>query len=328
VREAAAVSKPRIIVTRKLPEAVEERLRQDFTVALNPDDTPFSRPRLLRAMQEADGVVSAVTDALDAEAIAAEGRRRVRIIANFGVGVDNIDLAAAAAAGVAVSNTPGVLTDATADLALALILSATRRMSETETILRDGQWDGFRPTGFLGMGLQGKTLGIVGMGRIGQATARRAALGFRMKIIYYNRSQVGPFDFFVAASRPSIEAVMAEADVVSLHLPGGGENTRLISAAMLARMKPTAYLINTARGDVVDEAALAEALRERRIAGAGLDVYADEPHVPPALVAQPNVTLLPHIGSATIETRTAMGMLAVDNLVAHFAGAELPSRVV
>ncbi len=322
------MAQPRIIVTRKLPEAVEERLREHFTVSLNPDDTPFTRARLLRAMQEADGVLCAVTDAIDAEMIAAEGRRRVKIVANYGVGVNNIDLPTAKSAGLVVTNTPDVLTDATADIAIALMLSATRRMSETEALLRRGEWDGFRPTGFMGMGLQGKTLGIIGMGRIGQATARRAALGFRMKVIYYNRSAVGPFDFFVAESRPSIEAVMSEADVVSLHAPGGAENAGLISAALIARMKPTAYLVNTARGDIVDEPALIEALRERRIAGAGLDVFAAEPHVPQALIDLENVTLLPHIGSATLETRTAMGDLAVDNLVAHFAERPLPSRVV
>jgi lactate dehydrogenase-like 2-hydroxyacid dehydrogenase len=226
-----------------------------------------------------------------------------------------------------VTNTPGVLTDATADIAMALVLSATRRMSETEAILRAGGWDGFRPTGWLGMGLQGKTLGIVGMGRIGQATARRAALGFGMRIVYFNRSPVGPFDF-EAEALPSIRAVMAASDVVSLHIPGGGGNVAAISGEMLAAMKPTAYLVNTARGDVVDEAALVAALGEGRIAGAGLDVYAEEPKVPEGLMRLPNVTLLPHIGSATVETRTAMGMLAVDNLAAFFAGKELPARVV
>ncbi len=241
--------------------------------------------------------------------------------------MNNIDLAAAEAAGVVVTNTPGVLTDATADLAIALMLSVTRRMSETEAILRAGGWDGFRPTGWLGMGLQGRTLGIVGMGRIGQAVARRAALGFGMRVVYFNRSAVGPFEF-AAEARPSVEAVLGEADVVSLHVPGGGTNARLISAARLAAMKPGAYLVNTARGDVVDEAALAEALASGRLAGAGLDVYAEEPKVPEALLRLPNVTLLPHIGSATLETRTAMGMLAVDNLAAFFDGRPLPSRVV
>ena len=320
------MARPRIVVARKLPEPVEARLAAEFDAVLNADDRPLSRDAMAAAMREADGLLPAVTDPVDAALLATEGRR-VRIVANFGVGVNNIDLEAAKAAGVVVTNTPGVLTDATADLAMALILAVTRRMSETEAILRAGGWDGFRPTGWLGMGLQGKTLGIVGMGRIGQATARRAALGFGMRIAYFNRSAVGPFDF-AAEPLPSIRAVLAAADVVSLHIPGGGGNAAAISAEMLAAMKPTAYLVNTARGDVVDEAALIEALAAGRIAGAGLDVYAEEPKVPEGLLALPNVTLLPHIGSATIETRTAMGMLAVDNLAAFFAERPLPARVV
>lgn len=220
-----------------------------------------------------------------------------------------------------------MLTDATADLAMALILAATRRMTESEAILRRGNWKQFAPTGFLGTGLQGKTLGIVGMGRIGEATARRAHFGFGMKIAYHSRSPKGPFDF-PADGLSSLKRLLAVSDVVSLHLPGGGSNSGLISAEELAAMKPGAYLVNTARGDLVNEAALAHALREGRLAGAGLDVFAEEPHVPEALLTLPNVTLLPHIGSATVETRTAMGMLAVDNLEAFFAGRELPSKVV
>jgi lactate dehydrogenase-like 2-hydroxyacid dehydrogenase len=320
------MSRPRIVVTRKLPDAVEARLASTFDAVLNPSDTPMTRDALAAAMRDADGLLPAVTDPIGAELLEIEGRR-VRIVANFGVGVNNIDLAAAEAAGVVVTNTPGVLTDATADIAMALILAATRRMTETEAILREGGWDGFRPTGWLGMGLQGKTLGIVGMGRIGQATARRAALGFGMRIAYFSRSPVGPFDF-PAEALGSVEAVMRTADVVSLHIPGGSGNRALISAAMIAAMKPTAYLVNTARGDVVDEPALAAALAEGRIAGAGLDVYAEEPKVPEALLGLRNVTLLPHIGSATLETRTAMGMLATDNLAAFFAGEPLPARVV
>jgi lactate dehydrogenase-like 2-hydroxyacid dehydrogenase len=322
------LTRPRVIVTRKLPQAVEERLRRHFTVALNPRDAPFSTARLIRALQEADGLLCSVTDLMDEAILAAEGRRRTRILANFGVGVNHIDLDAAEAAGIAVTNTPGVLTDATADLAVALMLAATRRMSETEAALRRGEWHGFRPTGWLGMALQDRVLGIVGMGRIGQAVARRAALGFGMKVIYHSRSAVGPFADFAAERRPSLEAVLAEADVVSLHVPGGAATRGLIAAERLALMKPTAYLVNTARGDVVDEAALIEALRARRIAGAGLDVYAEEPHVPAALLALPNVTLLPHIGSATLEARTAMGMLACDNLLAFFDGRPPPTRVV
>ena len=316
-------SRPRIVVTRKLPEAVEARLADSFEAVLNPEDAPMPPDALAQAMREADGLLCAVVDAVDAAVIGTPGRR-AGIVANFGVGVNNIDLAAAKAAGVVVTNTPDVLTDATADLAIALLLAATRRMSETERILRAGGWDGFRPTGWLGMGLQGKTLGIVGMGRIGQATARRAQAAFGMRIVYHNRSAVGPFDF-PAEARPSVEAVLAEADVVTLHVPGGGGV--LMTAERLAAMKPGAYLVNTARGDIVDEPALAAALASGRLAGAGLDVFAEEPKVPEALLELPNVTLLPHIGSATVETRTAMGMLAVDNLAAYFAGEPLPSRV-
>jgi lactate dehydrogenase-like 2-hydroxyacid dehydrogenase len=317
---------PRVVVTRRLPEAFEARLAREFDSVLNPSDLPLDREALASALRKADGLLCTVTDSLDAPLIATPGRR-ARILSNFAVGVNNIDLAAAEAAGIVVGNTPGVLTDATADLAVALMLAATRRMTESEARLRRGEWDGFRPTRWLGTGLQGKTLGIVGMGRIGQATARRAALGFGMRIAYYNRSPVGPFDF-PAEALPSMAAVMATADVVSLHVPGGGGNLALISRDLIAAMKPTAYLVNTARGDVVDEAALIEALAAGRIAGAGLDVYAEEPAVPAALLALPNVTLLPHIGSATVETRTAMGMLAVDNLSAFFAGRPMPARVV
>ena len=318
----------RVIVTRRMPGPVEDRLRAaGLEVETNPDDAPYSRERLIAALQTADGVLLAVNDVVDGSLLDAGGRRRARILANFGVGVNHIDLDAAKARGVVVTNTPGVLTDATADLAMALILAATRRMSEMEALLRRSEWRGFSPTAHLGMGLQGRTLGIVGMGRIGAATARRAVLGFGMRAIYFNRSAVGPFDF-AAEARPSIEAVMAEADAVSLHAPGGGANRGLISAERLALMKPTAYLVNTARGDVVDEAALVAALAAGRIAGAGLDVFADEPSVPAALMALPNVTLLPHIGSATVETRTAMGMLAAENLIAYFEGRPLPSPVV
>lgn len=320
------MTRPSIIVTRKMPDPVEARLQERFTVELNPEDAPYDTARLIRALQDSDGILLAVNDAVDAAILDAEGRRRAQILANFGVGVNHIDLDAARAAGVIITNTPGVLTDATADMAIALMLSATRGMSRTEAILRRGAWHGFAPTGWLGMGLQGKTLGVVGMGRIGQATARRAHLAFGMEVIYFNRSPTGPFDF-PAEPRDTIEAVMAEADVISLHIPGGAANRNLISAERIARIKPTAFLVNTARGDVIDEPALIAALANRRIAGAGLDVFADEPSVPADLIALDNVTLVPHIGSATLETRTAMGMLAADNLIAHFAGDPLPARV-
>ncbi|PZQ47920.1 MAG: D-glycerate dehydrogenase [Rhodovulum sulfidophilum] len=321
------MSRPRVIVTRKLPDPVEERLGALFDVALNPTDRPFSAGDLKAAMRDADGVLCAVVDPMTAEVLGVEGRR-AGIVANFGVGVNNIDLAAAEANGVVVGNTPDVLTDATADIAIALMLAATRRMYETEKMLREGRWTGFSITAQLGMGLRDKVIGIVGMGRIGQATARRAALGFGMKVIYFNRSDLKVALDFPAERRATIREVMAEADVVSLHIPGGGENRGRISAELIAAMKPTAYLVNTARGDVVEEPALVAALAEGRIAGAGLDVFAAEPNVPAELIGLENVTLLPHIGSATLETRTAMGMLAVDNLEAFFGGAPLPARVV
>lgn len=317
------MTRARIHVTRRLPDAVEARLSEHFDAVLNPDDAPQGHAALEAAMRDADGLLPCITDPIDARLLAVPSRR-VAIVANFGVGVNNIDLAAAKEAGVVVTNTPGVLTDATADLAMALVLTTTRRMTETEAILRRGEWDGFRPTGWLGMSLQDKTLGILGMGRIGQATARRAALGFGMKIAYFNRSSVGPFDF-PAEACASIEELVARADVLSLHVPGGGDQP--MNAARIAAMKPGAYLVNTARGDVIDERALAVALASGHLAGAGLDVFAEEPKVPQTLLDLPNVTLLPHIGSATLETRTAMGMLAVDNLIAHFSDEPLPSRV-
>lgn len=321
------MNKPRIIVTRRLPEAVETRLESLFDVTLNPEDSALSRDDLVAAMQTADGVLATVTDRIDAEVLAAGGRRRAGIVANFAVGVSHVDLAAARREGVVVTNTPGVLTEATADIAMLLLLAVTRRAWECESLLRRGEWEGFRPTGLLGTGLQGKTIGIIGMGRIGQAMARRCHYGFGMNVIYYNRSPVAE-PGVPAQARPSIDAVMAEADMISLHLPGGPENHKTISATRIAMMQPTAYLINTARGDVVDEDALVTALRDRKIAGAGLDVFYAEPHVPEALRALDNVALLPHLGSATLETRTAMGMLAVDNLVAHFGDGDYPARVV
>lgn len=317
----------RITITRRMPEPVLDRLAAaGHEIVANQEDRLLGREGLVRAFQESDGVLVAITDRVDAEALDAGGARRAKILANFGVGVNNIDLEAAKARGVVVTNTPDVLTDATADLAMALILTATRRMSEMEMALRRGDWAGFAPTGGLGMSIQGKTLGVIGMGRIGQALARRAVLGFGMKAIYYNRSPQGPFDF-PAEARPSIEAVLEEADVVSLHLPGGGANRGAISAARIARMKPTAYLVNTARGDVVDEPALIAALEAGGIAGAGLDVFEDEPRIREAFFGLGNVVLAPHQGSATAETRIAMGEMVLANLSAYFAGLRPPAVV-
>jgi lactate dehydrogenase-like 2-hydroxyacid dehydrogenase len=280
---------------------------------------------LTMAMREVDAIVPTVSDQLDAGILAIPDRR-VRMIANVGVGFSNIDIETARTAGIAVSNTPDVLTDTTADIALLLILAATRRAYAAERKLRSNHWSGFSIVDGLGMSIQGKVLGIIGMGRIGRATARRAALGFGMRIAYYNRSPVEELEF-ECDRLSSVEAVMAAADVVSIHVPGGGGEPP-VTAAHIASMKPTAFLINTARGDSIDQNALVEALQQGRIAGAGLDVCADEPAIPETLRAMENVTLLPHIGSATTETRTAMGMLAVDNLTSFFAGLPLPNSVV
>ncbi len=320
--------RPRVIVTRRMPEAVEARLEALFDVQLNIDDHQFDNAELIGALQSADGLLGTVTDPYSKDVLAAGGALRARIIANFAVGYNNFDLEAAKAAGIAISNTPGVLTEATADTALTLLLNVLRGTWRFESMLRRGDWQGFGPTSCLGVSPQGKTLGIIGMGRIGRAMARRCYHGLGMKIIYYNRSPVADPEVPEARACATMGEVMAEADVVSLHIPGGAENRHRISRDLLEMMKPGAYLINTARGDVIDEAALIDLLENRRIAGAGLDVFENEPQVPERLLALDNVSLLPHLGSATIETRTAMGMLAVDNLEAFFDGKPMPSRVV
>ena len=317
--------KPKVLVTRKLTGPVEDRLAGDYDVVLNPSDRPMTASDLAAAMRSYDALVPTVSDQLNSSCLNVDGRR-VRMIANVGVGYSNIDIDTARDVGIVVSNTPDVLTDATADIAMMLILAASRGAYAAEAKLREGRWAGFSVVDDLGTGIQDKVLGIVGMGRIGRATARRAAMGFGMRIVFYNRSSAEDLDF-EAERLGSIDAVMSQADVVSIHVPGGGANP-LITAKHIAGMKPSAYLVNTARGDSVDQAALIEALAEGRIAGAGLDVFEYEPSVPDALRRLRNVTLLPHIGSATEEVRTAMGMLAADNLDAFFAGENLPSRVV
>jgi lactate dehydrogenase-like 2-hydroxyacid dehydrogenase len=279
-------------------------------------------------MAKADGLLGTFGDKIDEDILAANGARKAKIVANFGVGTNHIDLETAEDIGVVVTKTPGVLNDATADLAMALILASTRRMFFHEARLRRGDWEGFDITSGLGSSLRDKTLGVIGMGRIGTALAQRAHFGFGMKVIYFNRSKVLVPSIPEAHAADSIDALMSAADVVSLHVPGDAGNRHLISAERLAMMKPEAHLINTARGDVVDEAALIVALESSAIAGAGLDVFEQEPAVPEALMALENVTLLPHIGSATLETRIAMGMRAVDNLVAFFAEKVPPHQVI
>ena len=298
-----------------------------FETVLNEPDEPLSAAELARAMGEFDVICPSVCDRIDADVIAAG--ERVRLIANFGVGIDHIDVAAARARGIAVTNTPGVLTDATADIAMTLLLMSARRAGEGERELRAGRWDGWRPIHMLGASLKGKTLGLVGFGRIGIATARRARHGFSMNVAYYARreTEAAVAKELEATYYPDLTGLLAASDFVSLHVPGGAETEGLVDAAAIASMKPGAHLINTARGSVVDHSALAAALRSGRLGGAGLDVYPAEPEVPAELLDIENVVLLPHLGSATVETRTAMGEKAMANVVAWAEGRELPDRV-
>jgi lactate dehydrogenase-like 2-hydroxyacid dehydrogenase len=317
-----------VLVTRRWPDEVEAELRRRCDVSLNIEDRKLTASELAEAMRGFDIICPTVGDRIDA-AVLSVADRRVRLIANYGAGVDHIDLAAARAAGLPVSNTPDVLTEATAELAILLMLMASRRASEGERELREGRWSGWRPTHLIGQGLAGRTLGLVGFGRIGQATALRAVKALDMRIIYHGRRRA-PAEAEAATGAeyvPLLEDLAARADVLSLHCPGGAETHHLVGRALLDRMKPTAILINTARGAVVNEADLAEALAARRIRAAGLDVYEREPAVTKALLDLPNAVLLPHLGSATEEARIAMGMRVLANIESFLAGGDPPDRV-
>ena len=316
----------RVVVTGRVPDAAIEKLRAAHEVEMWPDPEPIDREELLRRVAGADAVVSLLTERIDAELLDAAGPQ-LKVVANVAVGYDNIDVPACSERGVVATNTPGVLTDATADIAFGLILMATRRLGEGERLIRSGQdwkWGMFF---LLGSSLQGKTLGVVGMGGIGQATARRAR-AFGMEIVYQSRSEI---DAGIAAElgarRVELDELLSVSDVVSLHCPYGPATHHLIGAEQLAAMQDSAYLVNTARGPIVDEAALASALREGRIAGAGLDVYEHEPRVHPELRELDNVVLLPHLGSATVETRTAMAVLAAENVLAVLGGQRPPTPI-
>lgn len=323
------MSKPKVIVTRRWPEQVEAEMQRLFDVELNTDDRPMTEDEIRDAMTRADALCPTVSDKLGPAIFAGDGIC-TKILGNFGVGFNHIDIEAAKAAGVRVTNTPGVLTDATADIALTLMLMVARRAGEGEREIRENAWTGWRPTHLLGTQVTGKTLGIIGMGRIAKAVAHRAHHGFGMDVVFYNRSKVDEAEARSLGARQvdSIDEVLETADFVSLHCPGGAETFHLMNAERIGRMKPSAYLINTARGDVVDEQALATALNDGTIAGTGLDVYQGEPDIAPALLSARNTVLLPHLGSATTETRTAMGMKVVENLKAFFAGETPPDVVV
>ena len=308
--------KPKIIVTRNIPDEVESKLKEYFRVSFNREDKVFSKDILIKAMENADGILCTVTDNITDELLSLTNKK-VKIIANIGVGVDHIDLQSAKKNNVIITNTPDVLTEATVDVATLLLLSVTRNAFLVEKMLRQGKWRGFSLTENLGVDVRGKILGIVGMGRIGKAFAKRAHEAFGMKVLYYNRSPVKGLTF-EASVRFDLDALLEESDVISLHLSSDKGNKNFISKSRMKKIRASSFLINTSRGDVIDQTALIELLENKKISGAGLDVFVNEPHVPQRLRHLSNVTLYPHIGSATFETRKKMGMLAVENLIAFF----------
>jgi glyoxylate reductase len=317
--------KGKVLVCGNLPVHVLKRLQDVFEVEGNDEDLPVQRERLLASVRDKDGLMSMITDTVDEELLAQAPR--LKMIANMAVGYNNVDVKAATGRGVPVTNTPGVLTETTADLAFTLILSVARRVAEGDRMVREGRFQFWAPFLFLGTEVTGKTLGIIGMGRIGKAVARRAS-GFAMRVLYYNQNRVSPSEEKeFHAEYADMKTLLASADFVSLHVPLNEKTRHLIGSAELALMKPAAFLINTSRGPVVDESALVSALKSGVIAGAGLDVYENEPALAPGLAELTNTVLLPHVGSATLETRTKMAMMATDNLIAGLTGRKPPNLV-
>ncbi|SPJ28371.1 2-hydroxyacid dehydrogenase [Falsiruegeria mediterranea] len=312
-------------ITRPMTAEVEARARRDFDVEIRESTLPLTREEMQRALNDFDVVVPTLGDLFSAEVFAAELKPRCRLLANFAVGYNHIDVQAAKAAGIRVTNTPGAVTDATADIAMTLILMTARRAGEGERLVRSGGWKGWHPTQMLGTHVTGKTVGILGMGRIGQAIARRCHFGFGMKVAYIARSEKSLE--FTATRAGSLESLAGQVDFLVVAVPGGPETQHLIDAPILSAMQPTAMLINIARGEVVDETALIAALESGDIAGAGLDVYEFEPRIPARLIQLENVSLLPHLGTATEEVRSSMGHMALDNVAAFVAGQDLPNPV-
>jgi lactate dehydrogenase-like 2-hydroxyacid dehydrogenase len=313
----------KLLITRPMTAAVEARARAEFDVDIRADTRVMSRQEMTAALRDYDLVMPTLGDTFDASVFAEVANPRCKLLANFGVGINHIDVAAAHAHGVQVSNTPGAVTDATADIALTLILMSARRAGAGERLVRSGDWSGWHPTQMLGQHVTGKKLGVVGMGRIGAAIARRCHFGFGMQVSYIARSDKD-LDF-AAVRMPDLTQMAAAVDFLVVAVPGGAETRHLVDTAVLAAMQPTAHLVNIARGEVVDQAALIAALQAGGIAGAGLDVYEFEPEVPQALRDLDNVTLLPHLGTATEEVRSAMGHMALDNLAAGLAGETPPN---
>jgi glyoxylate reductase len=321
-------TRPKLIVTTELTDHVMDRMRELFDTQINMTGAAMSRAELEQAVVTADVLAPTITDVIDADLIAKAGPQ-LKIIANFGVGVDHIDLKAARAHGIIVTNTPGVLTEDTADMTMALILSVPRRLGEGEKLIRQGQWGGWRPNGMLGHRVNGKRLGIIGMGRIGRAVATRAK-GFGIKTFYHNRQRLpeGVEAELGATYAADLDTLIASADIISINCPHTAETHGLLDARRIALIKPDAYLINTARGEIIDEDALIKALQNCEIGGAGLDVYTHEPDVDPRLLALSNVVLLPHMGSATYEGREAMGEKVIANIRAWVDGHRPPDQVL
>ena len=323
-----SASKLKVVLTRRLPDAVETRMRELFDAELNLTDRPMNRAALEAAVQRADVLVPTITDVIDAELMSGAGER-LKMIANFGAGVDHIDVEAVVARKLIVTNTPGVLTEDTADLAMSLILAVSRRIVEGAQVIADGKFEGWTPTWMCGRKLWGKRLGIVGMGRIGQALARRARAS-GMQIHYHNRKPVSEMiaEELGATYWDDLDQMLARMDVISLNCPATKDTHHLLSAERLARLQPHALLINTARGELIDEAALARAIERRGLAGVGLDVFENEPVIHPGLLGQANVVLLPHLGSATLEARQDMGDRVIANIMTYQNGHRPPDRVI
>ena len=320
------MTKKRVLISRRLPEAVMDSANSSYEVIARDAEVPLSIDEARSSLAEFDGIVPTLGDGFSAEAFASSRPLRCRILANFGAGYNHIDSAAAAWHGITVTNTPGAVTDATADIALTLILTTARRIVEGDRLARSGTWVGWQPTQMLGSHVTGKTLGIIGMGRIGQAVAHRCHFGFGMKVVYFSRSPKSDLPF-PAEQLDKPGQVMNAADFVVVALPGGTETHHFINDGLLSTMQPHAFLINVSRGDVVDEDALIVALENKTIAGAGLDVYEFEPLIPGRLLDMDNVVLLPHLGTSVLEVREAMGFMALENLKAFFAGEEPPNPV-
>ena len=323
-----AARKPKVIVTRRLPDPVETRMRELFDTELNLDDVPLDREALIKAVQRADAIVPTITDHIDADLIAAAGEK-LKLIANFGAGVDHIDVAAANERGIAVTNTPGVLTEDTADLTMALIMAVSRRIVEGANVVQAGEFTGWTPTWMMGRRVNGKRLGIIGMGRIGQAVARRAK-AFGMQIHYHNRKPVSHViaEELEATYWESLDQMLARMDIISVNCPHTPATYHLLSARRLKLLQPHAVVVNTARGGIIDEGALADLLAAGAAAGAGLDVFEFEPAINPKLLTQPNAVLLPHLGSATVEARIDMGEKVIINLKTWMDGHRPPDRVI